>query len=65
MRNSGYYEYLAEELRDAMHRAGTDEDTVLETLIGSTPEEIQIIRRHYSKRELVGEGASDNPPTLE
>jgi len=49
VRNAGYYEYLAEELRDAMHRAGTDEDTVLETLISSTSEEIQIIRRHYSR----------------
>ena len=50
-RNAGYYEYLADQLYRSMHRLGTDEDTVLETLISSTGEEIEIIKRHYSRRE--------------
>ena len=50
-RNAGYYEYLAEQLYRSMHRLGTDEDTVFETLISSTGEEIEIIKRHYSRRK--------------
>ncbi|XP_037093941.1 annexin A3-like [Pollicipes pollicipes] len=47
LRGSTYYEYLAQELHDGMDRIGTDEDTVLETLISSTNDEIKIIAPLY------------------
>ena len=55
-RNTDYYDYLAHELEDAMSGFGTDEDTVLETLISSTSEEIEIIKRRFSERKAPVQG---------
>lgn len=68
LKKPNVYEYLAQEMHDAMDRIGTDEDTVLETLISSTSEEIETLKRLFyqiEQKQLVDDIKSDFSGDLE
>ena len=61
-------EYDADSLRDAMHGAGTNEDTLIEIIVSRSPQQINAIKECYKKkysRDLENDVKKETSGTLQ